>query len=74
MHCSGGEREMFTNLQTGHAGTDRSELATDLRRCIGLHIKHIDMAGSPDQIHQDHRLGRAFRARLAILRRYQSVK
>ena len=39
--------QVLADPRPRHAGRDRAELATDLRRGVGLHIKGIDMAGPP---------------------------
>ena len=47
---------MLADLNAGHIGRDGLELALDIRRSIGFHVKRILMRGTSPEKHQDNGL------------------
>ena len=50
------ERKLFTDLNAGNIGSYRAELATELRRSVGLEIPHVLMRRPAREENHDNRL------------------
>ena len=66
VHHLGRVRQVLADSQARHAGCDRAELATDLRRGVWLHVERIDMAGTTVMEDQDARTDRSSASRCAL--------
>ena len=48
---------VLADVDAGHVGLDRLEVAADLDRRVRLHVVHVDVAGAADEQNHDDRLG-----------------
>ena len=59
VHHLGVLRQQFTDINPRDVGVDRLEGATKLRRCVGLHVKRVELRGTAVHPDQNHGLLRA---------------
>ena len=66
VHPGGDARKDFANLDAGHAGGDRFELATNFAGSICLDVPHVLVRRPAAQKHIDHSPVRSARASLGL--------
>ena len=58
VHLSGEPGQTLADVDVGYGGPDRLELASNLSRCLGLHVPLVVLSGSSVEEEQQARLGR----------------